>query len=329
MAKQVKFEIDAASGTIVQDGSLFVGGQTEVVFSGYAGNPVLILFQKRPGNILAPVQITKTPEGETVPQLDLNTAEARKCFTWNNREKPAAKVALDIYLLDGDSIEIQTVDAVSRLVIEGSKWIIASGQAQLEWSPMNFEADGTAVSMKGDPGKTGPQGPIGPQGPVGPQGPKGEKGDTGEKGEKGDQGPAGPKGTPGDRGEVGPQGPKGEKGEKGDQGPIGPKGTPGDTGEVGPQGPKGDMGDPGPIGPQGPKGETGEKGEAGEKGKTGEQGPRGFSQYELAVQHGYTGTEEQWIGENGFLNTAMGIIAQAFADETSFYTPIEAALEGV
>ena len=59
------------------------------------------------------------------------------------------------------------------------------------------------------------------------------------------------------------------------------------------------------------------------------QGPRGYSQYELAVLHGYSGTEEQWLGENGDLNASMAIIAQAFADETDFFTPIETALEGV
>ena len=81
------------------------------------------------------------------------------------------------------------------------------------------------------------------------------------------------------KGETGPQGergPQGEQGEQGEQGATGPQGPKGDTGATGPQGPKGATGETGPQGPQGV------------------QGVAGYSAYEIAVQHGYTGTEAEY-----------------------------------
>ena len=81
------------------------------------------------------------------------------------------------------------------------------------------------------------------------------------------------------KGETGPQGPQGERGpqgEQGEQGATGPQGPKGDTGATGPQGPKGATGETGPQGPQGV------------------QGVAGYSAYEIAVQHGYTGTEAEY-----------------------------------
>ncbi len=52
------------------------------------------------------------------------------------------------------------------------------------------------------------------------------------------------------------------------------------------------------TGPQGDKGDTGDKGDKGDKGDTGEQGSpgdAGLSAYELAVKHGFSGTEEEWL----------------------------------
>ena len=72
------------------------------------------------------------------------------------------------------------------------------------------------------------------------------------------------------------------KGEKGDTGPQGPPGSDGKDGEQGPQGPKGDKGEPGPAG---------------------NDGKDGKSAYEIAVEHGFEGTEEEWLlslkGEKG------------------------------
>ena len=73
------------------------------------------------------------------------------------------------------------------------------------------------------------------------------------------------KGIKGDTGATGAQGEKGEKGDKGD---------PGTDGLRGEQGPRGSQGDPGPIGPQ---------------------GIQGKSAYEVAVGHGYSGNEQQWL----------------------------------
>ena len=96
------------------------------------------------------------------------------------------------------------------------------------------------------------------------------------------------KGETGPQGPQGPQGERGPQGEQGEQGATGPQGPKGDTGATGPQGPKGDTG---ATGPQGPKGATGA---TGPQGPQGVQGVAGYSAYEIAVQHGYTGTEAEY-----------------------------------
>ena len=88
------------------------------------------------------------------------------------------------------------------------------------------------------------------------------------------------------------KGEKGEKGDKGDTGATGPQGPKGDTGATGPQGPKGETG---ATGPQGPKGDTGETGPQGPKGDIGPVGEDGLSAYMIAMENGFSGTEEQWL----------------------------------
>lgn len=76
---------------------------------------------------------------------------------------------------------------------------------------------------------------------------------------------------------------------------------------------KGDKGDTGEPGAAGEKGEPGEKGDTGATGKdgrdgtdgaAGRDGANGASAYEIAVQHGYSGTETAWLeslhGADGF-----------------------------
>ena len=82
------------------------------------------------------------------------------------------------------------------------------------------------------------------------------------------------------------------KGEKGDQGPKG------DPGEQGLQGPKGDPGEPGKQGPKGNPGEQGIQGPKGDPGEQGIQGPKGDpgkSAYQVAVDNGFIGTEDEWL----------------------------------
>jgi len=89
------------------------------------------------------------------------------------------------------------------------------------------------------------------------------------------------------------------------QGPTGPTGPTGDTGPIGPTGATG------PTGPEGSDGEDGlsvyeiavENGFEGTEeewleglvGPTGATGPDGKSAYEIAVENGYEGTEEEWL----------------------------------
>ena len=87
---------------------------------------------------------------------------------------------------------------------------------------------------------------------------------------------------------------RGEKGEPGEKGDLGEQGVPGEKGETG------EKGEPGA------KGDSGEKGEPGEPGKDGidgRDGADGKSAYLLAVEHGYSGSESEWLtslkGEKG------------------------------
>ena len=96
----------------------------------------------------------------------------------------------------------------------------------------------------------------------------------------GEQGPPGPKGDKGDVGDTGPQGPQGEQGLKGDQG---------DAGDVGPQGEVGPKGDTGDVGAQGPIGNDGPQG------IQGNIGPKGDSAYQIWLNEGNVGTEEDFL----------------------------------
>ena len=106
-------------------------------------------------------------------------------------------------------------------------------------------------------------------------------------GKKGDNGLQGPQGESAyqvavDAGYVGSESEwlASLKGEKGDQGPKG------DPGEQGLQGPKGDPGEQGIQGPKGDSGETGVQGPKGDPGK---------SAYQVAVDNGFVGTEDEWL----------------------------------
>lgn len=97
------------------------------------------------------------------------------------------------------------------------------------------------------------------------------------KNAKGDKGERGPQGLPGP---VGPQGPKGERGE------VGPKGEKGDTGL------QGEKGNPGEIGPAG---KDGKDGRDGINGKDGADGVDGKSAYQVWLDLGNSGSEQDFI----------------------------------
>ena len=87
---------------------------------------------------------------------------------------------------------------------------------------------------------------------------------------------------------------RGEKGEQGEKGEPGEQGVPGEKGETGEKGEPGAKGDPG---------EKGEPGKDGADGIDGRDGADGKSAYLLAVEHGYSGSESEWLtslkGEKG------------------------------
>lgn len=123
------------------------------------------------------------------------------------------------------------------------------------------------------------------------------KGEKGDKGDKGDQGIPGTSGGPG--GGVGPQGDSAYQVAV-NNGFVGTEqdwltSLKGDKGDQGPQGLKGDKGDQGDQGDQGLQGLKGDKGDQGLQGLKGDKGDQGFSAFEIAVQNGFNGTEQQWL----------------------------------
>lgn len=145
------------------------------------------------------------------------------------------------------------------------------------------------ATFEGVPGPQGPAGPTGPTGPTGATGATGAKGDKGDKGDTGNTGPTGSQGVQGEKGDPGDQGPQGIQGIQGVQG------TQGATGSTGAKGDKGDQGDVGPQGAAGADGADGEPGIQGEPGVPGDPGVDGDSAYEIAVSHGFVGSESAWL----------------------------------
>lgn len=90
-------------------------------------------------------------------------------------------------------------------------------------------------------------------------------------------------------------------GPPGPIGPQGPQGITGPTGPAGQKGLKGDQGIQGLVGPRGPVGATGLQGPKGDKGEIGNQGPAGtngsdgLSSYEIWINNGNSGTEEDFL----------------------------------
>jgi len=136
------------------------------------------------------------------------------------------------------------------------------------------------------PGPEGPQGPPGPQGELGPAGADGQDGAVGATGPTGPQGPAGPQGV---QGIAGTDGIDGQDGATGPQGPAGPQGPQGIQGPAGADGQDGAVGATGPSGPAGPAGPQGIAG------ADGEDGNNGLSAYEIWLDLGNTGTEQDFI----------------------------------
>lgn len=161
--------------------------------------------------------------------------------------------------------------------------------------------------------------PVGPTGPTGSTGERGETGPTGEQGEQGEPGPTGPTGNTGNTGPTGPTGSipftvPFEAGEgivmeldsdgedlkviisvDSDSLPPGVTGPTGATGNTGSTGPTGPTGQDGVIGRDGDTGPTGPTGSTGEKGDTGDTGPSGDSAYQIWLDQGNTGSEQDFL----------------------------------
>ena len=124
----------------------------------------------------------------------------------------------------------------------------------------------------------------GQRGPIGPQGPQGDTGATGPQGAPGPQGPVGPSGL---------QGAKGDLGSSAyqvwlDNGNVGTE-TDFLNDLVGPQGPAGPAGFPGSAGVNGVNGIDGAQG------PQGPNGDPGLSAYEIWLNEGNSGTEQDFL----------------------------------
>ncbi|WP_407444473.1 hypothetical protein [Fibrobacter sp.] len=155
----------------------------------------------------------------------------------------------------------------------------------------------------------------------GEKGDKGDKGETGATGEKGDKGDTGEKGADGMNGKDGTDGKNGTNGvgctstavTDTETGKTGVKVQCGSEDAVyvwnGTDGAKGDKGDKGDAGEKGDKGDAGDDGKNGvdgtngTNGTNGTDGTNGKSAYQIAVDNGFEGTEEEWLaslkGEKG------------------------------
>ena len=86
------------------------------------------------------------------------------------------------------------------------------------------------------------------------------------------------------------------------------------------KGEKGDKGDKGDQGDKGDKGDQGDQGDKGDKGDKGDQGETGKSAYQIWLENGYTGTEDDFLawlkGEKGDQGDA-GITPQLRVNQTT------------
>lgn len=179
---------------------------------------------------------------------------------------------------------------------------IARGEARLIVDDMDLKdgVDGT----HGKDGRDGVDGASGADGKVGIDGRDGVQGADGK------QGTRGLRGYKGDRGNVGLTGDAGVKGDRGDDGPQGPQGPNGDDGEQG-------------VGVKSAKVHKSDghlyitltndvKIDAGKVKSEkdiavigGGRGATGKSAYDIAVENGFVGTEEEWLASlgSGFADT--------------------------
>ena len=180
------------------------------------------------------------------------------------------------------------------------------------------------IGLTGATGATGPTGLTGLTGATGPQGPIGLTGATGGTGATGPQGPIGLTGPTGPQGPIGLTGAQGPIGLTGGQGPIGLTGATGATGATGPQGPIGSTGATGATGPQGPQGPiglTGAIGATGPQGQAGINGTNGMSAYEIWINLGNIGTQQDFINSlNSTSNSSVSDLPNISVTEYNFNT---------
>jgi hypothetical protein len=119
-------------------------------------------------------------------------------------------------------------------------------------------------------------------------------------------------GNPGPEGPAGPQGEQGPAGPQGEQGDVGQTGPAGDDGVAGPQG------EQGPAGAQGEQGAQGVPGIGGE-GSVGADGQDGLTAYEVWINLGNTGTEQEFIdslvGPQGEVGLGLNSLIKSSAEE--------------
>ena len=198
---------------------------------------------------------------------------------------------------------------------------------------VSYDEGSTYTSL--DVSATGPQGIQGIQGiqgETGPQGPSGTNGTNGKDGESAYEiavrnGFSGTEtewlnslvGEQGIQGETGPQGPSGTNGEDGEDGvtPLFRINSSTNFWEVSyDDGSTYTSLDVSATGPQGIHGETGLQGPSGSNGKDGD------SAYQIAVNHGFDGTENEWLASLHGQDGATGPQGPSGTNGTNGITPL-------
>lgn len=277
-----------------------------------AGNPAL------EGVYSDPVNVSTTSPNKT---LDIKADPTGKAKTQIDViVDPSAQNALKAGSA-GLNVPVSTAQDNMLEIRQGAMYVRPQ-ETKISADPANkieMKSDGIFVETvkgdKGDTGATGPQGPIGPTGPQGPEGPEGLTGPQGPQGETGPQGATGPAGPAGAQGARGPEGPKGPAG-------IGIN-VIDQLSDVSQLPPVADMelGDTYVIN-QNFWTVVEEGGVKQWKNLGSFAGPQGLSAYEVAVNAGFVGTEDEWLSS---LKGADGIGLQILG---SFPDPSFLPMEG-
>lgn len=285
------------------------------------------------GNYVVTLSIPSGPKGETggvnqVIKPDINIGTVTTVAAGQDAAASLTKTGETSYAIN---LSIPAGPAGQRGMDGKDGKAGADGKSAYELAVakgFSGDLDNWLASLRGPQGPQGEPGPAGKDGHDGSDGQQGPAGEPGQPGKDGDsayqvavkngyqgtesqwlaslRGPEGPQGKQGEPGQAG------KDGKDGQQGPQGVPGTPGKDGKdaslpsvdayaMGEQSgaiPGASVlvsGNKWTFGFTIPEGKPGEQGPEGKQGPAGEPGKDGKSAYQIAQDHGFKGTEEEWL----------------------------------